>query len=149
MKAKKCHQDLQFSRYDESFHCYTMKYLPKMSDSWSDDILCDDSGLDGDSTAAAILCKYRPLLPEMVLQMFAQQLPQYRIGTESGGSKEFIVPWPDEPRRSKASLLDQRAYASSQWRGDDMSLLEFLRKSGDDGKGTIVQWLTRKHKQYV
>eukprot|EP00973_Karenia_brevis_P007503 1015581-Karenia_brevis.AAC.1 len=30
-----------------------------------------------------------------------------------------------------------------------MCLLEFLRKSGDDGKGSIVQWLTRKHKQYV
>eukprot|EP00973_Karenia_brevis_P056241 7821311-Karenia_brevis.AAC.1 len=85
----------------------------------------------------------------MVLQMFAQQMPQYRIGTESGGSKEFIAPWPDQPRRSKASLLDQRAYASSQWRGDDMCLLEFLRKSGDDGQGSIVQWLTRKHKQHV
>eukprot|EP00973_Karenia_brevis_P087772 12174809-Karenia_brevis.AAC.1 len=85
----------------------------------------------------------------MILQMFAQQLPQYRIGTETGGSKEFIVPWPDQPRRSKASLLDQRAYASSQWRGDDMALLEFLRKTGDDGSGAIVQWLARKHKQYV
>eukprot|EP00973_Karenia_brevis_P032230 4443175-Karenia_brevis.AAC.1 len=87
MEGCPSHEDLQYDPGYTSFGCYVLKYLPKMSDSWSDELLADDAELSGDATAAAVLAKYKPLEPEMVLQLFAQQMPQYRLPTETGGAK--------------------------------------------------------------
>lgn len=128
---------------------YVAKYVPKFSDSFTEEYLRDDAGLSGDATAAGILCRYHPMEPEMALQIFAQQMPQWKIATEGGGSCDLLVPWPgqvDVPRRTSAML---EAYMQCSWRGEAMSFLEYLRKTDNESKGVIVQWLRRKHHETV
>ncbi|CAK0789070.1 unnamed protein product, partial [Prorocentrum cordatum] len=122
------HQDLQFSVDESSLSVYVAKYVPKFSDAFANDFLDDENGLGGDGTAAGILSRYRPLEPEMALQLLAQHMPQWKIVAESQGARDFLVPWPEQ---------------------ENMSLLEFLRKSDDGNQGKIVQWLQRKHRAEV
>ena len=139
------HQDLQFRLDDSNLAAYVAKYVPKFSDGMTNDFLDDDSGLSGDATAAGILARYRPLEPEMALQLLAQHMPQWRIGTETHGARDFLVPWPEQEDLSADVAAALAAYEKCQWRGEEMPLLEFLRKSDDGNKGNIVQWLVRKH----
>ena len=76
----------------------------------------------------------------MALQLFAQYFPQWKIGTATRGARNFLVPWPDQEDISESVARDIDAYEASTWRGEHMSLLEFLRKSDDAGEGKIVQW---------
>ena len=74
----------------------------------------------------------------MVMQLVAQQQKQFLC---PGEVKKFVVPVPWE--RQELPQIVQR-YMECQWRNDDMSLLEFLRKAGADGQ--ISQKYRRKHR---
>ncbi|CAE7526082.1 Pif1 [Symbiodinium pilosum] len=73
----------------------------------------------------------------MWLYLFAQQMPPCRYG---GTMVPLIAPWPG------ASTLPAvvKLYQDSDWRREDVSLLEFCRKSNRDGG--IARWVIRLHK---
>ena len=56
----------------------------------------------------------------------------------AGGTRDFRVPLPDDPQVSDE--IPQNVACA--WKGHDMSLLEWLRKT--NAKGQIVQWLKQK-----
>ena len=142
-------EDVQYSTDNAAFTSYVAKYVAKFSDAFAGEILADDAGLNGDATAAAILCHYKPMEPEMILQLFAQHFPQWKVATETGGSRDFYVPWPEQKDMCRSSADAISAYEACDWRREDMSLLEFLRKTDDRNEGGIVQWLVRKHQAEV
>ena len=144
-----CHQDLQYSADHNIMALYIAKYIPKFSDSFTEEFLKDDAGLSGDATAAGILCRYHPMEPEMVLQLFAQQMPQWKISSDGGGAGDFFVPWPEQEDMPKYVVAALEAYKACEWRGEGMSLLEYLRKTDSKYSGVIVQWVRRKHSQMV
>ena len=86
-----------------------------------------------------ILSDYHPLQPEMVLQLAAQQHPQF---FSRGHVRKVspLVPWEAEPPEH---LLQ---YMSCKWRSEDMTLLDYLRRAGLDGK--IHQKYRRLHKAH-
>ena len=85
----------------------------------------------------------------MVLQMFAQQFPQWKMATATRGSRNFLVPWPEQQDMAEGTKKAIAAYEFSVWRGDNMCLLEFLRKTDDSNEGKIVQWLQHKYASEV
>ena len=118
---------------------YVTSYVPKFSDSFCDEWLADQAS--DYSIARRVLTDYRPLEPEMVLQLAMQWFPQT---FSSGSFRKFVVPVPWE----KAELPGiVRAYMSSTWRGKQMSLMEYLRKANADGN--IQQWVRRQHKKHL
>ena len=118
------------------FAAYTAKYAPKFSDAFREELLNDDA--DANSVAASVLSRYHPCVPEMALHMFGSVFRQYHVTTASRGKRDFLVPLPDAKVLPKAVLL----YMSSSWRSAEMNLLDFLRKSNDEG--AIAGWLRRK-----
>lgn len=46
--------------------------------------------------ATSVLLRYKPLEPEMALQMFGGRFRQWALNTEGRGKRDFIVPWPDK-----------------------------------------------------
>ena len=66
----------------------------------------------------------------MVLQLAGAHFRQYDFGTISGGKRNFAAPTPDQDTQPKEVKL----YMESTWRSENMSLLEFLRKTNDDGE---------------
>ena len=147
MEAFRCHQDLQFDSSGGSFRAYLVKYVPKFSDAATDELLDDDAEMNGDETAAAILTKYRPMEPEMVLQLHASHFRQWRVGTVSGGVREIQVPWPGKCNVSDDVKATVHAYETSSWRDERMPFIEFLRKTDDSGDGKIALWLRRRHEE--
>ena len=110
--------------------------MPKFSDSFVDEWL-NDSASDY-MIARRVLTDYHPLEPEMTLQLAMQMLPQVLA---SGTMRRFVtpVPWEKDMPEIVAS------YMSSSWRRDDMSLIEYMRKS--NSKGQIHQWIKRLFRQ--
>ena len=78
------------------------------------------------SVARRILFSYHPLEPEMWLTVAQEQFPQISYG---GTLLDFFVPTPDV--EDKPKLLKQ--YEQCKWRRAEMTLLEFLRKTHDNG----------------
>ena len=118
------------------FAAYTAKYAPKFSDAFREELLNDDA--DANSIAASVLSRYHPCVPEMALHMFGSLFRQHHVTTASRGQRDFLVPLPDSRVLPKPVAL----YASSTWRDSNMTLLDFLRKSNDQGQ--IAGWLRRK-----
>ena len=50
----------------------------------------------------------------------------------------LLVPWPSMEHKPQVV----KAYEESEWRREDMSLLEFCRKTNQDGQ--IARWVRRK-----
>ena len=138
MDALKCHQDLQLARAgdDGALRAYVTKYVAKMSDGFYEELLNDDA--DADSIAATVLQRYRPHEPEMVLHLFGGTFRQWRLGTHSRGKRDFVVPWPDKVPMPNAV----HHYEACTWKSANMSLLDFLRKTGEEG--TIHHWLKKR-----
>ena len=134
MEATTSHQDVQLDAHgEENYAAYTAKYAPKFSDSLYEELLNDDA--DANSVAASVLSRYHPGVPEMMLQLFGSLFHQWHISTHSRGKKTFIVPTPlNDPQPKEIHL-----YMKSTWRHDDMRLLEFLRKSTEEG--IIAPWI--------
>ncbi|OLP85771.1 hypothetical protein AK812_SmicGene33220, partial [Symbiodinium microadriaticum] len=137
MEALRCHQDFQFANDDGALRAYVAKYVSKFSDSNQDEWLNDAA--EGDSIAATVLCRYKPLEPEMTLQMFGARFRQWFVTTEGRGKRDFVVPWPE-----KAELPQEvTQYMSADWAAGRISLLDFLRKTTAEGR--ICAWLRRHH----
>ena len=149
MEANPCHFDLQYTADGTAFRTYLVKYVPKFSDAATDDILDAGSDMRGNETAAAILRRYRPLEPEMVLQLFGTHFKQWRVSTASRGVREFQVPWPQKPTVTESVQKDLAAYVTAAWTGPSMNLLDFLRKSVDGGRADIAPWLKKKYVNYL
>ena len=134
MEATKCHQDVQIDGPgEENYAAYTAAYAPKFSDSFSSELLNDD--VDANSIAASVLTRYKPCVPEMVLQLFGSILRQWQVSTYSSGKTTFQVPVPD----TRTLPVQVRHYERSTWRSDSMTLLEFLRKTNKAGE--IAGWV--------
>ncbi|CAJ1362209.1 unnamed protein product, partial [Effrenium voratum] len=100
---------------------YVAAYAPKMNDNFSEELLAETSG-GGYGAALRVLSSYRPSEPEMWLNLFGKKFPQFALG---GSMAPIVAPWPGmEPT---PGFVER--YEVSKWRGPDMTLLEFLRKS--------------------
>lgn len=142
LEATKYHQDVQLDFVGQkNYVAYSAKYTTKFSDSLYEELLNDDA--DANSIAASILSRYHPCVPEMLLQLFGTMFQQWKVTTWSHGRKAFRPPVPDDPSLPPEVDL----YTASAWRRDDMCLLEFLRKTNDQGgvSGWVVEaWKTAK-----
>ena len=65
----------------------------------------------------------------------------YFMSTVHRGMREFIVPLPDTTKLPKEIEL----YLKCSWKGDNMPLLDWLRKTTNEGH--IIGWLRKLHKQ--
>ena len=139
MDALRCHQDLQLSDGEALLLQYVSKYVSKFSDSSYDEWLNDQAGAD--SVARRVLFEYHPLEPEMILQLAGANFRQWGVGTASGGKRSLVAPslTDDEPTK------EMQLYMESAWRREDMSFLEFLRKT--NARGEIAGWLKKKWKE--
>ena len=114
---------------------YISSYLSKFSTSLFPDLL-DDTGSTGYGMAIRILSTYQPGEPEMRLLLAAQIFPQFFMG---GTVRPLQAPWPGMPEKPKFVEL----YEACPWRGDHMSLLEWLRKT--NANGDILTWIKKAH----
>ena len=71
----------------------------------------------------------------MALLLWGARYRQWSVTSQSGGKRSFIVPVPDVDTMPKEVLL----YQQCKWRREDMTLLEFLRKTNSNGG--ISFWL--------
>ena len=104
---------------------YVATYVPKFSDSFANDWLND--GASDYSMGRKILFDYHPLEPEMWLQLAAKQFPCCFSG---GTMLPIVAPYPGMER--KPAFVER--YEACTWRGADMTLLEYLRKTNDAGE---------------
>ena len=136
MEITKCHEDVTHGH--RGVMKYVASYAPKFSDSFAKDWLNDDAS--DYSVARRILFDYHPLEPEMWLTLAGNVVQQCWFG---GTFRSVVAPWPGMD--NKPTFVQQ--YEDSRWRGETMTLLEFLRKTNDDGD--IIQWLRKKHTHHV
>ncbi|CAK0885979.1 unnamed protein product [Prorocentrum cordatum] len=139
MDGQPCHQDWLKSDGEAMLLQYVSKYVAKFSDSSYDEWMSDSASAD--SVARRVCFEYHPYEPEMILQLCGAQFRQYDISTASGGFRTVSAPY------AGMSVVPEwvQKYAECAWRHDGMALLEWLRKTNDDGN--IAGWLVRKHKQ--
>ena len=136
LQSLRCHVDVQASDGKAMLLQYCSSYLPKFSDSFAQEFLQDEAS--DFAVARRILADYHPLQPEMVLQLAAQQFPQFRA---KGMVRKFVCPVPWE----KELPTTVQNYMASTWRKPRMNLLDYLRKAGPDGQ--IQQRYRRLHQR--
>ena len=137
-EALHCHVDVLASDGKAMLLKYCSSYLPKFSDSFAAELL-NDQATDF-ALARRILADYHPLQPEMLLQLAAQQLPQFL--TKAVVRKVSVpLPWRDRGGAALPKWLEN--YMACPWRAD-MTCLEFLRKAGPEGQ--VQQRYRRLHK---
>ena len=140
MGALKCHQDLQMTQGRGLLLLYVAKYVAKWSDSSYDEWMSDAASAT--SLCRKVLFEYHPLEPEMILQLTGATFRQWAFGSAMGGRRSVRAPRPSNAEQP----VSVQAYMESPWRREDMSLLEFLRKTGSDGAGNIAGWLRQAHR---
>lgn len=133
--------DVQEADDDGALQAYLVKYPVTSNDGFSDEWLNDSAG--GDALAESILFRYRPMEPEMILQMFGARFRPWRCNTAGGGKRDFIVPLPDSEIMPEEVLN----YEACQWKTERMSLLDYLRRTTKDGK--IARFISEAHKHYL
>ena len=133
MDALPCHQDWQMADGAELLLAYVSKYVSKFSDSSYDEWMNDQASAD--SVARRVCFEYHPYEPEMILQLFGAQFRQYDISTASGGIAAITAPHVGMERVPDCVVK----YMACTWRSEGMSLLEWLRKTNDDGE--IAGWI--------
>ena len=125
MESPRCHMDLAMSDGRGMLLRYVAGYVPKYSFSFATDWLNDDASTS--SVTRRILHDYHPLEPEMLLQLFNNNIPQCCQGRTM---QRYIVPvaWQRD--------LEERAmqYCQCDWRNDDMTLWRFLRVTNRKGQ---------------
>ena len=136
MDCFRCHQDLQASDGHQLLLTYVAKYVAKWSDSSFQEWMSDSAAAS--SLARKVLFEYHPLEPEMVLQLFGNY-KQWDMGTHSGGKRDLVA-----PKLGAEPSKQLQQYMDSAWRSRNLSFLDFLRKSTDDGD--IAQWVKRDYK---
>ena len=131
----KCHQDVLHGNSRGLLLKYVAIYAPKFSDSFAREWLNDLASAW--SVARKMLFDYQPAEPEMWLYIFAAKIPPCKYG---GTMVPLRCPWPGMDAKPK--LVEN--YEASDWRSEDMTLLEFLRKSNE--AGDIISWVKDLHK---
>ena len=114
---------------------YVATYNTKFSGSFHNELL-GDTGASGYTMALRVLSTLHPSEPEMWTSLFKQNFPNFVLG---GTMQPIVAPWPTMPQKPDFVQL----YETCGWRGEDMSLLEFLRKS--NSSGDVVHWLQKAH----
>ncbi|OLP74048.1 hypothetical protein AK812_SmicGene46525 [Symbiodinium microadriaticum] len=135
LSALHCHTDVVASDGRAMILKYCASYLPKFSSSFAQELLNDQA--NSFALARRILSDYHPLQPEMVMQLAAQQHPQFLCPAVV---RKLVVPVPWQ----KEMPQDVRNYMECSWRRRSMSLIEYLRVSGSGGQ--IAQRYRRLHK---
>ena len=135
LEVTKCHQDVLHANGRGMVLKYVSTYNAKFSDSFATEWLNDDAS--DYSVARRVLHDYQPCEPEMWLYLCSQLFPPCKYG---GTKVELRAPWPGMEKKPKEVLV----YEEATWRGNDMPMLEFLRKSNENGD--IIDWLVKKHR---
>ena len=143
MEVTKCHEDVQLGGGTDSRNgavlryvaTYDMKFSSSMDSEWL-------SGAGSDySAAVGVLRRMRVLEPEMWLTLSGDRFPQAML---SGTMLDIMAPNFDNMEK-KPKFVE--VYEQSEWRREDMTLLEFLRKANT--KGDIIHYIVEKHKNQV
>ena len=137
MEVTKCHEDVQQGDGNGAVLRYVATYNMKFSSSMDQDWLNDDAS--DFSVVRRVLCCYQPLEPEMWLTLAGQEVPQVNF---SGTVVDFMAP---TPQVQEVPGVVER-YQEAAWRREDMTLLEFARKSNSEGE--IVRYLQEHHKRH-
>ena len=138
MAITKCHEDVQQGNGNGAVLRYVATYAPKFSDSMDQEWLNDHAS--DYSVARRILFSYHPLEPEMWLTLAQERFPQIIY---SGTMLNLMTPSLDCTEKPRPL----QNYETSTWRGEDMSFLDYLRKS--NASGEIVRYIREKHKREV
>ena len=114
---------------------YVATYNAKFSGSFHNELL-DDTGVSGYGIALRVLSTLHPSEPEMWATLCKQLFPDFALG---GTMLPIVAPWP--------TMAEQpafvRRYEQCSWRSDNMTLLDYLRKS--NASGDVVAWLQKAH----
>jgi hypothetical protein len=138
MDALPCHQDWQVSNGEALLLQYVSKYVSKFSDSAYSEWMNDEASAD--SVARRVCFEYHPYEPEMILQLCGAQFRQYDLSTASGGFRTVCAPWPG----MKIVPEWVKSYTKCPWRGERTTLLDWLRKTNDNGD--VAHWLQVKYR---
>ena len=130
----KCHEDAQvrWGQGRGNVLRYVASYDVKFSGSFNQEWQADEPSAY--SVAKRILFDYHPLEPEMWLTIAGRLFPQITMG---GKVKVTAVPWATRDGKQKPGHVVQ--YEKCSWRREDMTLLEWMRKSNKDGE--IDRWV--------
>lgn len=144
MEITKCHEDVQQADSNDKRNGAHLRYVATYDMKFSSSI--DSEWLNGQgsdySTAVGVLRRMRVLEPEMWLTLAQERFPQAEL---SGTMLDIMAPNFENLDEKKPKFVE--AYEEASWRREDMSLLEFLRKSNKDGD--IINYIVEKHKQHV
>ena len=142
MEVTKCHEDIQQGGGTGSRNGAILRYVATYDMKFSSSV--DTEWLSGGgsdySAAVGVLRRLRVLEPEMWLTLAQERFPQARL---SGSIHDIMAPTFSVDKKPKFVEL----YESCGWRSEDMTLLEFLRKSNKDGE--IIRYLQQKHVNQV
>ena len=134
----KCHEDVQQGNDNGAVLRYVATYAPKFSDSMDQEWLNDQAS--DYSVARRVLFSYHPLEPEMWLTLAQERFPQI---VYSGSMVNFMTPSLDCSTKPQLVLN----YENCTWRREDMSLLEYLRKTNN--AGAVIRHIQEKHRREV
>ena len=138
MEVTKCHEDVQQGDGNGAVLRYVSTYSLKFSDSMDQCWLSDEAS--DYSVARRILFSYHPLEPEMWLTLAAERFPQV---DHQGTLVDIHVPLPDV--ETKPKWLQN--YEASPWRSESMCLLDYLRKSNQDGN--VIRYIRQSYDREV
>ena len=143
MEVTKCHEDVQHGATENGRRngailkyvaTYDMKFSSSMQTEWL-------QGEGSDYRAAVgVLRRMRVLEPEMWLTLAQERFPQASL---SGSLVDIMTPTLN--MEVKPKLVEH--YERCAWRSEEMTFLEFLRKSNNNGE--IIQYIQEEHKQKV
>ena len=142
MEITKCHEDVQHGATTDGqrgnhLH-YVATYSMKASSSVEEEWL--NSGASAQNAASGLLRGLRFMAPEMVLTLAQERFPQVKL---SGTVVDIMAP--SLGIDTKPTFVT--TYEESQWRREDMNLLEFMRKTNKDG--SIIDYIVQEHKNHV
>eukprot|EP00435_Cladocopium_sp_Y103_P046366 s2601_g13.t1 len=157
MPITKCHEDIQQGGGRRHRNYAHMRYVATYGTKFSSpsavenapNLLADQGSVEQEwlnddasdfSVTRRILCGNQPLEPEMWMTLAGKLLPQFDM---RGTSREIAVPVPSCEQKPKFIAI----YEESSWRPSGMTLLEFLRKTNNEGD--ILQHIKQKHTHHL
>ena len=138
IEVTKCHEDAQVEEGRGNVMRYVASYDAKFSGSFAQEWQCNEPSAY--SVARRILFDYHPLEPEMWLTIAGRLFPQMTTG---GNIKILSIPWATKDQKP-AHVTN---YENCRWRREDMKLLEWLRKTNNDG--AINRWVKLRYQREV
>ena len=143
MEVTKCHEDVQQGTAEggrrngailKYVATYDMKFSSSMNTEW-----LQGEGSDY-SAASNVLRRTRVLEPEMWLTLAQERFPQASL---SGSVVDIMIPTPNVEAKPKLVVN----YEMCAWRSEEMTFLEYLRKSNNEGE--IIRYIQEEYKQKV